>query len=226
MLKSKSIFVAVLNQGSIRVELSSLLFTLTQQGKYELIIQYPGEKPISYNRNKIVVDFLASDCDYLLMIDSDIIPPDNILNLADYQMDVVGALCFMYQQNAIAPHTLRKSPEGAYHVMPIKGDEGLIECDAIGTGCIMLSRKVLESIRAPFMNEYDADGMKKIGLDIAFCRRVKEKGYKTYCHLDYSCSHFVESDLKKVYIAIESRIRTIQKLEEELETLKGQQKIA
>ena len=199
----KGIFIAILNQGSIRSELSNLMLQLSLQDKYNLIISYPAEKPISNNRNKIVQEFLATPgMDYLLMIDGDIIPSINILNLADFQKDIIGALCFMYQQNMVIPIALKRNPEGKYDVIQFRGDEGLSEVDAVGTGCIMISREVLEKVKHPFENIYDPDGIKKYGLDISFCQKAKEQGFKVYSHLDYACSHWSIMDLKLVYQAL------------------------
>jgi len=46
--------IAVLNQGAIRPELSTVLTELPLQDKYELHIYYPARKPIAQNRNMIV----------------------------------------------------------------------------------------------------------------------------------------------------------------------------
>jgi len=199
-MKNRKIMIAVLNQGNIRIELSAILHDFPWQGKYEVMITYPNEKPISNNRNKIVQDFLArKEFDYLLMIDSDIVPPNNVLNLADFQKDIISPVCFLYQKNVVAPLILKKDNQGMYAVARHTGNEGLVEVDAIGTGCIMLSRKVLEDVEAPFEDVFDKQGIRKYGLDLAFCRKAQAKGYRIYCHLDYLANHYVTLDLKKVY---------------------------
>lgn len=199
----KKIYIAVLNQGNIRPELVSVLHNLSFQNKYELLISYPSDKPISHNRNTIVQSFLQrKEFDYLIMIDNDIVPPVNILNLVDFQKDIITPTMFMYQQKAIIPLILERKSDGLYTTKSFEGEEGLTECDAVGTGCIVLSRKVLEAVKHPFQNEYDADGIKLFGLDIAFCRRAKALGFKVYCHLDYLCSHWTSLDLKDIYAAL------------------------
>lgn len=201
-MKNKKVYIAVLNQGDIKIELSAVLHDLPFQNKYDVMITYPNDKPISNNRNKIVQDFLATDYDYLLMIDDDIIPPFNILNLADFQKDIVSALTFMYQRNTVAPLILKRNREGSYNIMDFKGYEGLVKVDTVGTGCVMLSRKVLETIKAPFNDVFDEDGVRKFGLDIAFGQRAKAAGFKIYLHLDYPCGHKVNMDLREVYSAL------------------------
>lgn len=199
----KKVLVAVLNQGNIRIELAHHLKHWVLQNKYDLTISYPCMKPIAHNRNSIVQDFLQSPVyDYLVMIDGDNVPPLNFLNLIDFQKDVLGALCFCYQQNMIAPLALERKSDGMYRPIDLYGKSGMVECDAVGTGCIILSRKVLEAVRKPFMNIYDADGIKLWGLDIEFCKRAKEKGFKVYCHLDYPCDHWATVNLRLIYRAL------------------------
>jgi len=216
-MQNKGVFIAVLNQGWIRPELSSMMTELPRQGKYDVYISYPAWKPITNNRNKIVKKFLESGMDYLLMIDSDNVPPFEVLDLADYEKDIVGVVCFGYLKKMVIPFCLKKNTRGAYDVADFDEGDGLKEVDAVGTGCIMISRKVLQDVGYPFRNEYKPDGTKKMGLDINFCRRAQEKGYKIYCQTDYLCSHWTTMDLKKSW-------QTYQELKREILRLKDEQK--
>ncbi|RLG71019.1 MAG: hypothetical protein DRO04_00725 [Candidatus Iainarchaeum archaeon] len=218
MNETKGVYIAVLNQGWIRPELSFVLTDITHQGKYNVYLSYPADKPIQNNRNKIVKKFLEKkEYDFLLMIDSDIVPPLNILDLADYNLDIVGALCFAFRDHRIVPLVLKENKRGRYQVMEVDGSEGLVECDAVGSGCIMIHRRVLEhpKMRYPFKNYYDEDGIRVLGLDLSFCKRAKELGFKVYCHLDFPCSHWTPMDLKEVYQALcEREIKPIKLLPE------------
>lgn len=214
---AKGVYVAVLNQGNVRAELSFVLTELTHQHKYRIFLAYPAAKPIANNRNQIIQDFLKrKEYDYLMMVDSDIVPPTNILDLIDFQKDVLGALCFAYLQNAIYPLAMERLPEEEiekdperrpFKVKEFNGDEGLVEVDAIGSGCIVMSRKVLEALEdeQPFCNIYDEKGLKRMGLDFSFCQKAREKGFQVFTHLDYICSHWVTLDLKTLYSALRDK---------------------
>ena len=211
----KKIWVAILNEGNVRQELSRVITNLQTQSAYDVHIDQPSDRPISNSRNKIVQRFLAhKEFDYLLMIDDDIVPLPTILNLADYQKDIIGALCFMYQQNKVLPVAFKRNRDGLYNPIIAKDREGLLEVDAVGTGCVMLSRKVLEAVKAPFLNEYDPDGIKTYGLDINFCQKARKKGFKVFVHLDYPCDHWQTMNLRRVYavnMAYIDRIKSIRK---------------
>lgn len=218
----KKVMIGILNQGSIRNELVSRVNNWFFQNKYELMVSYPTHKPITNNRNHIVQEFLNSNADYLMMIDSDIVPPLNALNLIDFQLDVVAPLLFMYQENMIIPIVLDRKPDGLYTTKNIKGQEGLVEVDAVGSGCIIMSRKVLEKVKFPFKNTYDPDGIKLFGLDIYFCQQAKKEGFKVYAHLDYACKHFTTMDLKEIYIALDEAGTKITNAEEKYQALRKQ----
>jgi len=224
MENKKRILCAVLNEGSVSTRLSENLGVMKNNPDYEVTVQYFAEKPISYNRNTIVQKFLAEKYDYLMMIDDDTVPPPSVVNLADYDKDVVGALYFMYQKTEIMPVAFDRAEEGLYQPIKIDDKDGMVEVDAIGTGVIMIARRVLEKIKAPFVNEYDADGIKLFGLDIAFCRKAKEQGFKIFVNLDYVCDHWQTANLRTFYTIIYSQRDLINKQKEELKLLKGENK--
>jgi len=214
--KKIKILVAVLNEGNVHTTLSENLGVMKNNPDYDVEVKYFAEKPISYNRNYIVQKFLAGNWNYLMMIDDDTVPPASVINLADYKKDIIGALYFMYQKTEIMPVAFNRAEEGLYEPIKIDDKDGMVGCDAVGTGVIMLSRKVLEDIKAPFVNEYDADGIKLFGLDIAFCRKAREKGYKIYVNLDYVCDHWQITNLRTFYNIMYQQKDKILELKEKL----------
>lgn len=157
------------------------------------------------------------------MIDSDIVPPPNYLNLVNFQKDIISGLCFAFTKGNIYPLILKKDKvkvaESKYYpyksIHPDKWT-GLIECDAVGTGAVILSRRVLEAVPYPFRNEYHPKtGEKMLGLDLNFCRRAKMLGYKVFCHTDYQCSHHTRMDLKTIYYTMTKTFEGIETLDKE-----------
>jgi len=215
MNHKKGIYIAWLNQGEIRVENAHIIARWVRENKYHTHLgldfhaSFPSAKPIINNRNQIALDFLKKkEYEYLLMIDDTIIPPMNLLDLSLYDKDVMTPILFAYRQDAIVPLVLKKR-EGKkdYEVATFNGDEGLVEVDAVGTGCIMIHRRVLEhpKMRFPFKNKWNKDGVRILGQDLNFCKRVKEAGFKIWVHLDYICDHWTPVGLKSVYEAMLKR---------------------
>ena len=211
MIKQRNIYLAILNQGEIRTDLAQVINVLIQQDSYRIHLTYPVAKPITNNRNTIVQKFLATDCDYLMMIDSDIVPPMNILNLIDFQKDIVTPLMFVKQKGMLIPLFLKRNKDGIYDADDYLTKTGLQEVDAVGTGCIVIRREVIEKIKHPFENVYDEDGIKTLGNDYYFCQRAKKLGFKVWVHLDYVEGHHSIQDLREEFY---------EKIEKELFALK------
>lgn len=200
MLKQKQIYLAILNQGEINENLSKVINIMLEQDAYKIHLSYSSIKPISNNRNTIVQKFLAiPDCDYLMMIDSDIVPPPNIMRLIDFDKDIITPFMFTRQKGELLPLFLKRDKDGIYSIDDYLNKTGLQEIDATGTGCIIIKREVLEKVDKPFENRYDKDGIKVLGLDLSFCQKAKELGYRCWVHLDYVASHYYTYDLKDLY---------------------------
>jgi hypothetical protein len=215
-MKNKHITISILNQGSIRPETTDMLFKLSKQGKYKLSIEYPSKKPISYNRNDICKRFLETDSDYLLMFDGDCIPENvnRILDMADYDKDIIGTVCFGFVNKMIVPFMMKQRPDFKYDVIDTGLNQGVVECDAIGSGVMMIARRVLENLPHPFRNDYDPEGIKTKGLDFNFCRRAKKLGYSVWADTDNLTSHWTTMDLLHMWKTFDTMLNTIKNLKE------------
>lgn len=73
---------------------------------------------------------------------------------------------------------------GAVLLPPTAGS--LIEADALGAGCLLIKREVLEKVPRPwFRNHYGTAG----GEDMYFCDRVKEAGFEIWGDWSVQCTH-------------------------------------
>lgn len=174
-------------------------------------------------RNAIVGRFLDSNCGELLMIDSDQDPYPSAVNLFDVHADIVGGF-------TISPHYLDSRPgrlwvksvfrnEQAEEAIPVEEwtpdrFAGDLEVDAVGTGAILIKRRVFEDERMLLPTEYvnrhgvacdladeagaappffrfirKPNGEPEIGEDFDFCRRAKALGYRVVACLDARFGH-------------------------------------
>ena len=176
------IYISILNEGWIRSELAILLIRWLRESKYEIHYESSYLRPIAHNRNTIVKRFLNSNCDYLLQIDSDIVPPKNPLDLIEEMInkniDILSCPVWIYQHKLIL--NIYKYEDKQEYLIPVEPDKekGLIEIDASGTGIILCSRNVLERLEKPFERLFDEYGMETLGLDLAFSQ------FSSYVSLD------------------------------------------
>jgi hypothetical protein len=99
-----------------------------------------GDSLVSRARNNLTHDFLKSDCEYMLQIDSDIVfTNDHIKRLASHDLPIVGGLY------AIKEDKLRWCSNTLVDANPDKN--GLIRARETGTGFLLTHRDVFHAIR-------------------------------------------------------------------------------
>lgn len=200
-MEKKKLYFALLNKGWLRREFSSVqLPAMLKTEGVELLWESPEKTwghPIYSNRNAIVKRFLATDCDFLLMQDDDVVPLHNPAELVCADLDIIGFSTKVRQENGRLNWVAYMEQEGmdGYFAVDLASsptNTDLLTVDVVGTGCILIKRKVLETIKAPFLVENDEDGIIKYGTDFAFCRRAKAAGFNIYTTRHRFCEHYKE----------------------------------
>ena len=192
------ILVAILHQGWLRPELASCLSRMEADPRANVTVCYPDHKPSENNRNWTVQEALRGGYDYLISIDDDIIPLKNPIDLILLNLDVVGFACPVW--NSADPSypiyfVGMDQVEGGYREH--KERRGLQRVDAVGSGCLVLSRAVMEAIKEPFVRKWE-EGFAVTGLDFYFCEKARAAGFAVYCHYDYIGDHIKEVSLLEV----------------------------
>lgn len=203
--KPIKVYLAILNKGWLRREVVTKTLPAMRQTKgAELVWENPAltwGHPIFSNRNAITRRFLATDCDYLMMIDDDVVPMAfNPFDFVYAKKDIIGF-----------PAKVRQSGRAINWVAYVRTDQPdnwspvdfsqvdssieLLKVDIIGTGCLLIARRVLETIKAPFNIEIDENGECAMGTDFAFCKRAGEAGFEIYVAPWCWCEHFKEVGL-------------------------------
>lgn len=201
------VLVAIPHKGYLRVELSQFLTELDKKPDYE--IHYSHSRPVDTNRNKIVNYFLEeTDHDTLMMIDSDIVPPENVTDILEYDFDVISPVVFSTKDGIPYPVATQIGEDGNYRMYTGSFDD-VIEVEGVGTGCVAISREVLEDLDQPiFEFTKDDDGTLNTSEDFNFCVKVNEAGYDVKVATRYTCGHLTEVDLhemmKSMSLALDS----------------------
>jgi cellulose synthase/poly-beta-1,6-N-acetylglucosamine synthase-like glycosyltransferase len=169
---------------------------------------------IDNGRNIIVRNFLKSNCDYLLMHDSDATwHPDAIQRLVDRNLPMVSAVIFMRRLPTVPSvgHRVSHGPQGELmysfaasvnRILDImereklpedfrnelvldKHPDDLQEIDGCGAHFMLIRRDVLEAVRGPWFECTTASA----GEDFDFCRKVKAAGFPIYCDFSVFTGH-------------------------------------
>lgn len=202
-MKKVSIVIPKAPERGICAELFLGLAALCRrEERYKLNLDVSEHIPSENARNHAVKEFLESDYDYLLMVDDDNPPRKNPLDLVELDLDVVGC------PTPIWHVTEDKVADGVWpllwNVFDARGEEwtqtlkprdGLQEVDAVGTGCILIARRVLEGMPRPFERVWHEDGTCWKGSDLYFCQKAKARCFKIWTHWDYYCGHLNQVEL-------------------------------
>ena len=204
--KIPKVMIAIPNQGTVTCNLAKQLVEIVTDSavnkKFNIDLRFSKVTCIDYNRNTITRMFLESDCDFLLMIDDDNPCLKNPLDLIELNKDIMIYPTLMFKvdggREPILQYNVFKKDGNMWRSQRMTPGKKLEEYDAGGTGCILIKRKVLEKIKAPFLSKMNEDGTRNVGMDLWFCHRAKKAGFRIWAHWDYACQHIKEIDLLDV----------------------------
>jgi len=202
--RKPKVLIAVLNLGWVETKLAINLFPIMQDKRCHTELIFPQLKGCETAHNIVCRDFLASEkgYEYLIILGDDTAPPTNYLDLVLLDKPVIGGMCFQWRGDCVYHLFMRAAregeTEGPYYTKAIIGNEGLIECDAIGSAGMVIRRDVLEAVRAPFERQYDEDGVQTLGLDLLFCKKAKAAGFTVWGHTHYPLDHVQDISLVRV----------------------------
>jgi hypothetical protein len=150
---------------------------------------FSGNVHIDDSRNRLVRDFLESDCDELIFLDADVTWLDcDLKKLIEHDRDIVAGI-----------YPLKNDDED-YPVAPLPGErwaeaDGCVEVAGVPTGFLKIRRRVFEKLYGtvpqhrskedgygrmliPVLFERSLNGLSRRGGDYEFCRKAREAGFK------------------------------------------------
>jgi len=154
--------------------------------KYKII---SSNKVHHIARNEIMEDFLKTDMNYLLFIDSDIIWEPDSLELAysliqNPQVDMVTGIYFTKNRPHLPVIKKLDLEAGCYNIFMEWGSQPF-EVDGSGMGFMLISRKVIESMKQPLCT-WDGG----FSEDLNFCLKAKKDfGFRIWAHPQIKLGH-------------------------------------
>ena len=160
--------------------------------------------PAPAARNVAGKMFLGTNAEWLLMVDNDMAPPDNLLDMivnAGPDKDIIIPVMMMWD-NKKGQSFLCWKPVSQYGT---KGEWDLDDAVAYqelqsgGTGAIAIRRRVLEAMPYPwFQYEYSENYELTTSEDVFFTGRARAAGFKVWGYTKAACGHFHTVDLLKI----------------------------
>ena len=184
--------------------IAQLVPKLDKMGVQITLVHLSGCSIITKARNKLVANFMDSECTDLLFVDADVV----------INVDAVTRLLALSTDRDIVAGTYPRRATDAKFFLDFHLDEhnqlefdenGLMRVESVATGFMLIRRHVLEHlIEAHPEWEYKGDGDgdveyavfdfaivdgNYIGEDYLFCRRAREAGFKVYLDPMISLPH-------------------------------------
>lgn len=129
---------------------------------------------ISEHRNWLAAQSVKRECDYLMMVDDDMVfPPETASVLLSRKKDIISV-----------PYHTKKFPVDI-HVMTLTptddADKKFVEVSAVGTGIILINTEVFKKVPQPWFDiDKEPNGFTTMGEDFWFCRKARENGFKIF----------------------------------------------
>ncbi len=200
-----------------------VLFVDNSDGDYDKFIESKGFRVIKdlpkdtrinsiiSGRNIIRNEFLKGEYEYLLFLDSDIIPPQNAIEkLLSNKKDVISGIALVAKHINRKPYALPciyQIIEGKgfrqFSLKEVMGDK-VVEADIVGFGCCLIHKDVIKDIEIR-----QEGGAKTGGEDFAFSIDAKKAGFKIYADTSVKCfhMHYPENDPRHSFHKFETHIK-------------------
>lgn len=207
--KKIKVFMGLPSNGSVVDSQAYLLRELADRYSDKIELVYP---PVLVQRifhdaarEGIVQDFLASDCDVLWFLDSDVTPPRHTLDLITMHWDkwkCAGAAYPIFLGLGDGGgrkilFTAYKGTNGKALKPTAVPNDGQEFVDGLATGCLFIKREVFEQLERPYFEfKYDPISRAPIeGEDLGFCMKVNALGIKFFTDYSMLCKHQKHVDL-------------------------------
>jgi len=196
------IYIACPNIGEIHSALSQrLLEIIALNRQHEYIFNFRIGQPISSQRNTIVNDFLTTDADVLWFIDSDMLPPENILDILlkeyDSSVGVVAPVTFI-MQNTIKYNLFMFNEDKTGHTNKKIERGGLNRVDACGMGCVFIFKRVFETTSSPWFDFVLNERGETIETETFYFYKKIHNIHTVYVDSEYVCGHIKQLNLAVV----------------------------
>jgi len=190
---TKRVLIAVPAMKYIETDCFKSILRLKVPDGYRVDFEYFLGDNIEEQRNQISEYALDNGYDYLFSVDSDIVlPEDALIKMLNYDKDMVSGV---YIQRIPGTHTIElyraRDSVSREHIPyeDIRG-KGLIEVDGCGFGCLLIKRKVLETVPMPhFVYKEALDHRFTYSEDVYFCVQAANCGFSIWADTDIQCDH-------------------------------------
>lgn len=141
------------------------------------------QKSICDARTNAVEEAMKLECTHIFMVDTDMIyPPDMLDFLLEDNRDIVGVVAYK-RTPPYFPCVFAKVEGEEYYKSVNVVKKGIMRCDSVGFGAILIKMDVFFKIPQPWF------WIDKKGHDVNFCEKAREYGFDIHVDTDMVIGH-------------------------------------
>ena len=166
--------------GEIPIELVGSLFMIALNTKFELSIMFTERTLVERARNVLAKQAIDENYDYLLFIDDDMVPPEDVVDV--FVKAGKDVICAPY------PDRVRGAQLQVFKNGRLKEVPKLMQIDKCGMGCTLIKTRVLSRLYMKhcgrpfeFHKEIKDGKTEHFGEDTMFCERAVKEGFEIWC---------------------------------------------
>lgn len=146
---------------------------------------------LALSRNKLCKRALEHGCEWIFFVDDDNgLRPDTLLRLLAHDKPIVSGLYLNRNQPFHPIAFSHRTEDGLYvpiDLLALPG-EGLLQVQAVGAGCLLIRREVLEAIGDNWFQHGRVDDW-DASEDIIFCEQARAAGFEVFVDLGMPVGH-------------------------------------
>jgi choline kinase len=144
---------------------------------------------IAENRSMLAAKAIKNDCTHLLMIDDDMIFPENTLELLlKADKDIIGVL--YNPRQFTSQFMINVKVNGKVLKDRDELPKDIFEAEGVGFGTVLIKTDVIKKMERPWFDwTMHETGMVTEGEDFYFCRKARELGYSVWCEPRLKTGH-------------------------------------
>jgi len=168
----------------------ALIVSASINPNYVVVVKYADAASVEINRELIVNTALEKNCDWCLMIDTDMSYPPNLLDvLISRDKDVIGVPYYSQgwndetKQSTVTPVIYDYDEKQNWHRWEEVKKTEPFKVEAVGMGIILIKTDVFKRLKRPwfFVSTYEDEAtILPVGEDIKFCMKCKDAGIEVW----------------------------------------------
>lgn len=196
--QKKKIQLCIPNTGTIHtMTVASMINMVREAGECDIIFDFVSNCLVHEARDSQVKNAIKNGVDYLMFLDSDMMPAANTLkSMLDHDKDIISAMCFKrtppFQPCFYTIARLEKNEDGSLNTRMESAlapehweTRGVLEVEAVGMACVLIKTSVFQKVA----DDNWFFPLPRVGEDITFCMKARNAGFKIYVDLGQNCHH-------------------------------------